>query len=77
MESLIDERLACLEKAVASIIDRDGVPLTRKQAAWYIGRDPHTIDEYRRRGILTLYVVDGLVGYRRSELDKVKRMKQI
>lgn len=76
------ERLCRLESIGNLILDQlvrmkaeQDVPLTRKQAAWYLGVSVQTIDNWRARGILELVVVDGLVGYPLSRLDELKRIR--
>lgn len=77
-----NERLCRIEsignlilQTVTEMKGRDDIPLTRKQAAWYLGVSPQTIDNYRSRGILDLVVVDGLVGYPKQRLDELRRLK--
>jgi hypothetical protein len=77
-----DERLGRIESIGNLILDtltkmkvESDIPMTRKQAAWYLGVSTQTIDNYRSRGILELVVVDGLVGYPLSRLEELKRLK--
>lgn len=77
-----EERL-CRIESIGNLILRavterkvmEDIPLTRKQAAWYAGVSPQTIDNWRSRGLIELVVVDGLVGYPLGRLDEIRRIK--
>lgn len=49
------------------------IPLTRQQAAVYLGVCPHTIDNYRAQGRLKLVSNKGLTGYFKEDLDKLRK----
>lgn len=51
----------------------DDIPLTRKQAAYLCGVDPHTIDHWAAAGKIHKRTRGGLTGYMRSELKKVSK----
>lgn len=76
------ERLSRIETVGNLILDivtgmkaEQDIPLTRKQAAWYLGVSVQTVDNWREKGILELVVVDGLVGYPLSRLEELRRQR--
>lgn len=50
----------------------DDIPLTRQQAAYYLGVSLCTIDNYRKRGLIKLSTRGTLVGYLKKDLNKIK-----
>ena len=50
------------------------VPLTRKQAAYICGVDPHTIDHWCAKGLLKKKTRGGLSGYMQADLVKLKKI---
>lgn len=56
------------------IIDRQtDIPLTPGQAAVFLGVSSSTITNYRAKGLLQKKTRNGLVGYLRQDLEKLKR----
>ena len=60
---------------ILSYIEREAVsiPLTAKQAAVYLGVSSSTITNYRSRGLIKPVYRNGLRGYDRVELDKLRK----
>ncbi len=52
---------------------RDEIPMTRQQAAIYIGVSVATISNYVNQGKLTKKVKHGIVGYLPSDLRQLKK----
>ena len=58
-------------------IDRQtDIPLTASQAAVFLGCSTHTVINYHNRGILPKVTRNGLVGYLRQDLEKIKKRKK-
>jgi hypothetical protein len=77
----LESRLLRIEKVGNIIVEllkemRGGqtIPLSRKQAARYIGCCPNTIDNYRKRGLLKQHAIGGITGYLTSDLDAIKKI---
>ena len=59
------------------IIDRQtDIPLTPGQAAVFLGCSTHTVINYHNRGLLPKVTRNGLVGYLRQDLEKIKKKKK-
>ena len=60
---------------ILSYIERESIsiPLTAKQAAVYLGVSASTMTNYRSRGLIKQVYRNGLKGYDRTDLDKLKR----
>ena len=55
-------------------IDREtDIPLNQKQAAVFIGRSVSTIKNYEAKGLIKKQTRNGLVGYLRHDLSKLKK----
>jgi len=52
---------------------RDEIPMTRQQAAYYLGVSISTISNYVASGKLTKSVKHGIVGYLPSDLRQLKK----
>lgn len=70
------DNLITIGEAILQILTerkaQEDIPLNRQQAAYYLGVNPHTIDNYRKSGRLRKCVKHGLEGYLISDLDKCK-----
>ena len=52
---------------------RDEIPMTRQQAAVYLGVSDSTIDNYRKQGRIQIAVKHGITGYLPSDLRKIRK----
>jgi len=68
-----DATFADLSQRLDAIDRETDIPLTPKQAAVYLGCSVGSIHNYRRRGMLTPKVKNGLVGYLRQDLKQLKK----
>lgn len=72
IDTLIDIGNAIL-RALNEMKERDEIPMTRQQAAVYLGVSLTTIDNYRKQGRIRQVVKDGIVGYLPSDLKHAKQ----
>jgi len=52
---------------------RDEIPMTRHQAAIYLGVSESTVNNYVKSGKLTKKVKNGLIGYMPSDLRPLRK----
>lgn len=71
IDTLIDIGNAIL-RALNEMKERDEIPMTRQQAAVYLGVSLTTIDNYRKQGRIRQVVKDGIVGYLPSDLKQAR-----
>ena len=71
IDTLIDIGNAIL-RALNEMKERDEIPMTRQQAAAYLGVSLTTIDNYRKQGRIRQVVKDGIVGYLPSDLKQAR-----
>ena len=71
IDTLIDIGNAIL-RALNEMKERDEIPMTRQQAAVYLGVSLTTIDNYRKQGRIRQVVKDGIVGYLPSALKQAR-----
>lgn len=72
MDELISIGQAILH-ALNELKARDEIPMTRQQAAAYLGVSLSTIDNYRKQGRIRQVVKHGIAGYLPSELKSAKQ----
>lgn len=70
------DNLISIGEAILQILTekkvQEDIPLNRQQAAYYLGVNPHTIDNYRRSGRLKKCVRGGIEGFLAEDLDKCR-----
>lgn len=70
------DNLITIGEAILQILTekkaKEDIPLNRLQAAFYLGVNPHTIDNYRRCGKIKKCVKNGICGFLISDLNKCK-----
>ena len=71
LDNLISIGVAILN-ALTDMKAQDEIPMTRQQAAIYLGVSTSTINNYVKKG-LKQSVKHGIVGYLPSELNKFKK----
>lgn len=59
--------------AIAELKERDDIPMTRQQAAVYLGVSDSTIDNYRKQGRIQVTVKHGITGYLPTDLRRIKK----
>lgn len=62
-----------ITQVVSDMKVRDEIPMTRQQAAYYLGVSISTISNYVASGKLTKSVKHGIVGYLPSDLRQLKK----
>lgn len=62
-----------LSIAVNELKVRDDIPMTRQQAAVYLGVSVSTISNYQASGKLEKKVKNGLAGFMPSDLRRIKK----
>jgi len=75
MEQL--DNLITIGQTITAIVTdmkvRDEIPMTRQQAAVYVGCSISTINNYVAQGKLTKKVKQGIAGYLPSDLRKLRK----
>lgn len=70
-------RIITIGEAILKVLEqmesKQEIPYNRQQAAAYLGVSDTTIDNYRKRGLLTLKVQNGIRGYLRQDLDTLRK----
>lgn len=72
----IDRLISIGEAILVALTDlkaSNEIPLTRQQAAAYLGVAVTTIDNYRKAGLIKQVTKDGLVGYLPSDLKAARK----
>jgi len=71
------DNLITIGQTIAEVITdmkvRDEIPMTRQQAAIYLGVSESTVNNYVKSGKLTKKVKNGLIGYMPSDLRPLRK----